>query len=176
MCDHLLEFKTWRHDDPKPLRGISYATATRHLRILRKRLGKLMGKSARKGDPPWPDLPKQQWDLLWQGETMWKKYGARIWDAGHKTVALFRGASTTPLHTILRVAGDTSVPEPGGLEAHPGGGPSGRCQRLGYLLRIHPVAGATGGQSHPVARSGRANKKTHLRTIQPDIAGRTGGS
>ena len=26
MCDHLLEFKTWRHDDPKPLRGISYAT------------------------------------------------------------------------------------------------------------------------------------------------------
>jgi hypothetical protein len=44
MCDHLLEFKTWRHDDPKPLRGISYATVTRHLRILRKRLEKLMGK------------------------------------------------------------------------------------------------------------------------------------
>jgi hypothetical protein len=22
MCDHLLEFKTWRQDDPKPLRGI----------------------------------------------------------------------------------------------------------------------------------------------------------
>ncbi len=32
MCDHLLEFKTWRQDDPKPLQGISYATATRHLR------------------------------------------------------------------------------------------------------------------------------------------------
>ncbi len=36
MCDHLLEFKTWRHDDPKPLRGISYAIATRHLRTLRR--------------------------------------------------------------------------------------------------------------------------------------------
>jgi len=43
MCDHLLEFKTWRQDDPKPLQGISYAMATRHLRILRKRLEKLTG-------------------------------------------------------------------------------------------------------------------------------------
>jgi hypothetical protein len=43
ICDHLLEFKSWRHDDPKPLRGISFATATRHLRILRKHLEKLMG-------------------------------------------------------------------------------------------------------------------------------------
>ncbi len=37
---------------------------------------------------------------------MWKKYGTHIWDAGHKTVVLFRGESTSPLHTILRVAGD----------------------------------------------------------------------
>ena len=37
---------------------------------------------------------------------MWKKYGTHIWDTGHKTVALFRGASITPLHTILRVEGD----------------------------------------------------------------------
>ncbi len=64
MCDHLFEFKTWRHDDPKPLRGISYATVTRPLRILRKRLEKLMGKSVWKVDPPWSDLPKQQWELL----------------------------------------------------------------------------------------------------------------
>jgi hypothetical protein len=52
ICDHLLELRTWRHDDPKPLRGISFATATRHLRILRKRLEKLMGKSARGGNHP----------------------------------------------------------------------------------------------------------------------------
>ena len=106
MCDHLLEFKTWRRDDPKPLQGISYATATRHLRGLRKRLEKLMGRSAQNAGPPWPDLQRRQWQLLWQGETLWKQYGERIWDAGHKTVALFRGASKTPLHPTLRMAGD----------------------------------------------------------------------
>ena len=37
---------------------------------------------------------------------MWKKHGAHIWDAGHKTVTLFLGAPSTPLHTILRMAGD----------------------------------------------------------------------
>jgi hypothetical protein len=78
MCDHLLEFKTWRQDDPKPLRDISLAMTTRHLRILRKRLEKLMGKSAQKAG----------------------------WDTDHKTVTLFRGASKTPLHTTLRMAGD----------------------------------------------------------------------
>jgi hypothetical protein len=30
MCDHLFEFKTWRQDDPKPLRGI-YEASTRHI-------------------------------------------------------------------------------------------------------------------------------------------------
>jgi hypothetical protein len=106
MCDHLLEFKTWRQDDPKPLRDISLAMATRHLHILRKRLEKLMGKSAQNACPPWPDLPRRQWELLWQGEIVWKKYGARIWDVGHKTVTLFRGSSKTPLHTTLWMAGD----------------------------------------------------------------------
>jgi hypothetical protein len=42
------EFNTWRQDDPKPLQGISFAMTTRHLRILRKLLGKLKGKSAQK--------------------------------------------------------------------------------------------------------------------------------
>ncbi len=37
---------------------------------------------------------------------MWKKCGTRIWDAGHKTVTLFQGASKIPLHTTLRMAGD----------------------------------------------------------------------
>ncbi len=35
-----------------------------------------------------------------------KQYGERIWDAGHKTVDLFQGASKTPLHPTLRMAGD----------------------------------------------------------------------
>jgi hypothetical protein len=64
MCDHLLEFKTWRQDDPKPLQDISYATVTRQLRILRKRLENLMGKSAQTTGPPWPDLSRCQWELL----------------------------------------------------------------------------------------------------------------
>jgi hypothetical protein len=106
MCDHLFEFKTWRQDDPKSLKGISYATATRALRMLRKRLEKLMGRSTQKAGPPWSDLSRHQWELLWQGETIWEKYGERIWDAGHKTVTLFRGASKIPLHPTLRMAGD----------------------------------------------------------------------
>ena len=106
MCDHLLEFRTWRNDDPKPFRGISFATATRHLRTLRKHLEKLMGKSARGDDPPWTDLPKRQWEVLWEGETTWKKYGALLWEAGYKTVTLFPGASETPIHSILCMAGD----------------------------------------------------------------------
>jgi hypothetical protein len=75
-----------------------------------------------------------------------------------------RGTSTAPLHTILRVTGD-------GVQTH-----HAQVPRLGYLLRIHPAAGATSGQSHPVTRSGRAHKRPHLRIIQPDTAGRIGGS
>ena len=82
MCDHLLEFKTWRQDDPKPLRGISYATATRHLRILRKRLEKLMGRSAQNAGPPWSDLSRHQWELLCEAKQYGKNtentYGTRV--------------------------------------------------------------------------------------------------
>ena len=81
MCDHLLEFKTWRRDDPKPLRGISYATATRHLRILRKHLEKLMGKAAWKGDPPWSDLRNNSGNYYGKekpcGRNMAHTYGTR---------------------------------------------------------------------------------------------------
>ena len=65
-----------------------------------------MGRSAQNAGPPWSDLSRHQWQLLWQGETLWKQYGEHIWDAGHKTVVLFRGASKTPLHPTLRMAGD----------------------------------------------------------------------
>ena len=70
-----------------------------------------MGRSAQNAAPPWSDLPRRQWELLWQGETLWKQHGERLWDAGHKTVVLFRGASKTPLHPTLRMAGD-------GLQTH----------------------------------------------------------
>jgi len=51
-----------------------------------------MGKSAQGDDPPWTDLPKRQWEVLWEGETTWKKYGALLWEGGYKTVTLFPGA------------------------------------------------------------------------------------
>jgi hypothetical protein len=35
-CDHLLDLKSWKHGDPPPVQDISFATATRHLRILRR--------------------------------------------------------------------------------------------------------------------------------------------
>ncbi len=44
----------------------------------------------------------------------------------------------------------TSLPEYGGLETHPDGGPSGRHQELVYLPKLHPVARASDSQSHPV--------------------------
>ena len=147
MCDHLLEFKTWRQDDPKPLQGISYATATRHLRILRKRLEKLMGRSAQNAAPPWSDLPRRQWELLWQGETLWKQHGERLWDAGHKTVVLFRGASKTPLHPTLRMADRVLA---------------GNYQELAHFPRLHPMAAATINQSYTSTGGGGVGKKPHI--------------
>ena len=67
-CDHLLDLKSWKKGGPLPGQGISYAAATRNLRILRRRLEEVMGKSARLMDPPWLDISKEQWDLLWSGE------------------------------------------------------------------------------------------------------------
>jgi hypothetical protein len=51
-CDHLLDLKSKKKGDPPPGQGISYVTDTRHLRILRRRLEEVMGKSARFQDPP----------------------------------------------------------------------------------------------------------------------------
>ena len=106
MCDHLLDLKSWNHSDPKPSQGISYAKATRHLRMLRRRIEELMGKSAERKEPPWQDLSRNQWDLLWTGEEALRKYDTTLWESGHKTVALFSGASRMPVHNILRQSGD----------------------------------------------------------------------
>ena len=51
-CDHLLDLKSKKKGGPPPVQGISYAAVTRHLRILRRRLEAVMGKSARLKDPP----------------------------------------------------------------------------------------------------------------------------
>ncbi len=60
--------------------------------------------------------------------------------------------------------------------AHSDGGPSGRHQGLVYFPKLHPMTGASDDQSPPVTGSGRVNKKTHIRTTQPDTDGRVGGS
>jgi hypothetical protein len=52
ICDHLLDLKSWKAGDPHPDSGLSYASATRHLRILRRRLEEVMGKTARFTVPP----------------------------------------------------------------------------------------------------------------------------
>ncbi len=52
MCDHPLDFISWKHIDPKLIQGIFYDTVTRHLRILRRRIEELVVKSARRKDPP----------------------------------------------------------------------------------------------------------------------------
>ena len=41
-CDHLLDTDSWKHGDPPQGQGISFATATRHLRILRRRIEVIM--------------------------------------------------------------------------------------------------------------------------------------
>ena len=100
-CDHLLDLKSWKKGAPPPSKGISYATATRHLRILRRRLEEFMGKSARSLDPPWLDISKEQWDLLWSGESALIKYGETLWAAGYKTVDLYSSISATEVPRIM---------------------------------------------------------------------------
>ena len=108
MCDHLLDFKSWKHIDPKPIQGISYTTTTRHLRTLRRRIEGLMGKSVRRKDPPWRDVSRHHWDLLWTGEEAIRKYGDILWETGHKSITLFPGALEGPIHKVLRQSGDGS--------------------------------------------------------------------
>ncbi len=106
-CDHLLDLKSRKEGDPPPSQGISYATATRHLRILRRRLEEVMGKSASLMDPPWSDISKEQWDLLWSGEVALKKHGETLWIAGHKTVDLYHSLSPAEVPCIMLLGGDS---------------------------------------------------------------------
>ena len=105
MCDHLLDFKSRKHSDPKPIQGISYDTFTRHLRTLRRRIEGLMGKSSSWGNPL-PVLSSYHWDLLWTGEEALRKYGTTLWETGHKTITLFSGVQGGPIHKVIRESGN----------------------------------------------------------------------
>jgi hypothetical protein len=92
---------------PPPGQGISFVTATRHLRILRRRIEEILGTTARHQDPHqiWKDISKEQWELLWSGETALRKYGAALWTVGHKTVTLFPDETTTSIPHIMCITG-----------------------------------------------------------------------
>ena len=60
-----------------------------------------MGKTARFIDPPWPDISKDQWDLLWSGEITLKKYGETLWTAGYKVVDLYHSLSETEVPRLM---------------------------------------------------------------------------
>ena len=66
-----------------------------------------MGKSSRLKDPPWSDISKEQWDLLWSGEAVLKKHGETLWIAGHKTVDLYHILSSVEVPRIM-LLGDGS--------------------------------------------------------------------
>ena len=87
---------------------MSYATVTRHLRILRRKIEGLMGKSFRRKEPPWWEVSRYHWDLLWTGEETLRKYGTILWEAGHKSITLFPGALEGPIHKVLQQSGDGS--------------------------------------------------------------------
>ena len=80
--------------------------ATRHL-LLRRRIEGILGTSGRHQDPHqiWKDISKEQWDLLWSGETALLKYGAVLWTEGHTTVNLFPDETATSVPHIMCITG-----------------------------------------------------------------------
>ena len=106
-CDHLLDTDSWKHGEPPQGQGISFATATRHLRILKRRIEGIMGTSARHHDTHriWKDISKEQWELLWSGETALRRYGAALWAAGHKTVNLLPDMTAAQTPHIMCTTG-----------------------------------------------------------------------
>ena len=101
-CTH-----SWKHGEPPQRKGISFATATRHLRILKRRIEETMGSSARHQDTHsiWKDISKEQWELLWSGETALRRYGAALWAAGHQTVNLLPDMTAAQTPHIMCITG-----------------------------------------------------------------------
>jgi hypothetical protein len=106
-CDHLLDTDSWKHGEPPQGQDISFATDTRHLRILKRRIEEIMGTSARHQDTHhiWKDISKEQWELLWSGETALHRYGAALWASGHKTVNLLPDMTAVQTPHIMCITG-----------------------------------------------------------------------
>jgi hypothetical protein len=92
---------SWEEGDPHPDPGLSYTSATRHLRILRRCLEEVMVKTTRCIVPPWSDISVEQWDLLWSGEITLKKYGETLWTTGHKVVDLYHSLSEVEVPLLM---------------------------------------------------------------------------
>jgi hypothetical protein len=122
-CDHLLDTDSWKHGEPPQGQDISFATATRHLRILKSRIEGIMGISARHHitNRIWKDILKEQWELLWSGETALSRYGAALWAVGHKTVNLLPDMTSVQTPHIMCITGTgaqrhtTKVPSTKGI-------------------------------------------------------------
>ncbi len=106
-CDHLLDTDSWKHGEPPQGQGISFTTATRHLRILKRRIEETMGTSARHQvtHSIWKDISKEQWELLWSGETAIRRYVATLWAAGHHTVNLLPDMTAAQTPHIMCIMG-----------------------------------------------------------------------
>ena len=69
----------------------------------------------------WRDISKEQWELLWSGETALRRYGAALWAAGHKTVNLLPDVTVAQTPHIMCITGPgaqrhtTKVPSTKGL-------------------------------------------------------------
>jgi hypothetical protein len=53
----------------------------------------------------WRDISKEQWELLWSGETALLRYGAALWTAGHKTVNLLPDETAIQTPHIMCITG-----------------------------------------------------------------------
>jgi hypothetical protein len=159
-CDHLLDTDSWKHGEPPQGQGISFATATRHLRILKRRIEEIMGTSARYQNTHciWKDISKEQWELLWSGETALRRYGAALWAAGHKTVNLLPDMTAAQTPHIIRLGKPTRQHEP-----------SGERPIMDLLNRIFNLARDS---TNPFPRHWQTNTKPYPRTIRNCSTGR----
>ena len=71
-----------------------------------------MDTSARSPDPPWSDISKEQWNLLWSGELTVKKHGETLWAAGHKSFDLYRSLSATEVPRLMLLGEDVVTTRP----------------------------------------------------------------
>jgi hypothetical protein len=49
----------------------------------------------------WRDISKDQWELLWSGETVLHRYDTVLWAVGHKTVNLLPDETAVPVRQTI---------------------------------------------------------------------------